>query len=103
MNKTRIGIFVGLCIGALVAACDDSPPEGTPTTNANAQNATGTSTSTGPGPGSGGAGGAGGAPDCFMNPMTHEEIINACTDAEQVDKQPVLPHLNPDGSLPPIP
>jgi hypothetical protein len=43
------------------------------------------------------------APTCFTNPMTHFQIINACTDAAFVDKTPVLPLLNPDGSLPPIP
>lgn len=53
--------------------------------------------------GAAGQGGTGGAPDCVMIPMTHVEIINACTDAEKVDKKPVLPLLNPDGSLPPLP
>jgi hypothetical protein len=40
---------------------------------------------------------------CFMNPQTHVEIINACTNAEKIDKHPVLPLLRPDGSLPPLP
>lgn len=40
---------------------------------------------------------------CFMNPQTHVEIINACTSAEKIDRQPVLPLLNPDGTLPPLP
>lgn len=40
---------------------------------------------------------------CFENPTTHAEIINACTTAQNVEKQPVLPLLNPDGSLPPLP
>jgi|JI6StandDraft_1071083.scaffolds.fasta_scaffold76003_3 hypothetical protein len=40
---------------------------------------------------------------CFMNPQTHVEIINACTTAEKIDRQPVLPLLNPDGTLPPLP
>lgn len=33
-----------------------------------------------------GGGGNGGSLDCFVDPQTHEEIINACTDAESVDK-----------------
>jgi len=46
-----------------------------------------------------------GAPDasCFTNPMTHEEIINACTTAQKIYKQPTLPLLEPDGSLPVLP
>jgi hypothetical protein len=46
-----------------------------------------------------------GAPDasCFTNPMTHEEIINACTTAQKIYKNPTLPLLEPDGSLPPLP
>ena len=43
-----------------------------------------------------------GEPDCFMNPTTHYEIINACTDAVKVDKTPTLPGLI-DGGLPPLP
>jgi hypothetical protein len=35
--------------------------------------------------------------------MTHVEIINACTDADKVDKVVNLPLQNPDGSLPPLP
>jgi hypothetical protein len=38
-----------------------------------------------------------------MHPSTHEEIINACTDAEVVDKNPKLPLLLADGGLPPLP
>jgi hypothetical protein len=44
-----------------------------------------------------------GTPACFVNPKTHQEIINACTDAEFIDKTPVLPLLLPDGGLPPLP
>jgi hypothetical protein len=53
--------------------------------------------------GSGGGGAGGGAPDCYMNPQTHVEIINACTDAEKVDKAVNLPLLGSDGKLPPLP
>jgi hypothetical protein len=46
-----------------------------------------------------------GTPDasCFENPTTHAEIINACTTAQKVFKQPDLPLLNQDGSLPQLP
>jgi len=40
---------------------------------------------------------------CIPSPKTHLEIINACTDAEVVDKQPELPLLLADGGLPPLP
>lgn len=41
--------------------------------------------------------------DCFTNPQTHDEIINACTTAQKITKNPTLPLLEPDGSLPPLP
>jgi len=45
-----------------------------------------------------------GAPsDCFVNPKTHLEIINACTDAVKITKNPSLPLLLTDGGLPPLP
>jgi hypothetical protein len=44
-----------------------------------------------------------GEPDCYTKPKTYVEIINTCTDAEYVDKDPVLPQLLPDGTLPPLP
>ena len=47
--------------------------------------------------------GAIGPDNCFMNPTTHFEIINACTDAARVDKKPPLPLLLADGGLPPPP
>ena len=40
---------------------------------------------------------------CFTNPTTHNEIINACTDAQPVAKDPTLPLLLDDGGLPPLP
>lgn len=40
---------------------------------------------------------------CFNNPTTHYEIINGCTTAQSVDKNPVLPLQLPDGGLPPLP
>lgn len=44
-----------------------------------------------------------GTPDCFEHPRTHEELINACTDAEKIEKEPTLPLLLRDGGLPPLP
>lgn len=41
--------------------------------------------------------------DCFTNPQTHFEIINACTTAVKIKKTPNLVGLNEDGSLPPLP
>ena len=55
------------------------------------------------GPAADGGADGGEAADCVKDPKTHVEIINACTDAEPVDKDPVLPLLLDDGSLPPLP
>jgi|GEM_PF-1179668 len=45
-----------------------------------------------------------GAPsDCYLDPKTHLEIINACTDAVRITKNPTLPLLLGDGGLPPLP
>jgi len=44
------------------------------------------------------------APTCFPNPHTYLEIINACTDAQAVDKTDHLsPMTLPDGALRPLP
>lgn len=40
---------------------------------------------------------------CYVAPITHLEILNACTTAQSLTKQPVLPLLRPDGTLPPLP
>ncbi len=41
---------------------------------------------------------------CFTNPKTYLEIINACTDAQAVDKTDDLSPMNlPDGGLQPLP
>ena len=40
---------------------------------------------------------------CFMNPQTHEEIINACTNAQKYYKNSHPPLMKPDGTLPPLP
>ena len=44
------------------------------------------------------------APPCVTNPTTYLEIINACTDAQAVDKTDDLSKMNqPDGALGPLP
>jgi hypothetical protein len=42
-------------------------------------------------------------PACNATPMTHAELINACTPADSVDKMPFYPTLAPNGQLPPLP
>jgi hypothetical protein len=102
---TRARAFVilaslGTAAASAVGACgDDLPSDTTSTTTGDAT----TSSSSSSGTGGSGTGGAGGAADCYKNPMTHVEIINACTDAQKIDVMPVLPLLQSDGGLPPLP
>ena len=42
-------------------------------------------------------------PTCGEHPMTHVELLNACTNADSVDKTPFYPALAPNGQLPPLP
>jgi hypothetical protein len=45
-------------------------------------------------PGTGGAAEDAAPPyDCVLNPRTHAEIINACTDAVRIEKHPMLPAI----------
>jgi hypothetical protein len=41
--------------------------------------------------------------DCYASPTRYLEIINACTDADKIAKDPALPLLGPDGKLPALP
>lgn len=93
---------LALASSTLYLACDETnavkePPVGT-------DSGPPPGTDSGPNPGEGGAdaGGDGGPTDCFVNPKTHNEIINACTNAVRITKNPVLPKLLPDGGLPPL-
>ncbi|HEY8086715.1 MAG TPA: hypothetical protein VIF09_02690 [Polyangiaceae bacterium] len=107
----RTFVLAFACIGALtfpvaLAACSNSnaptepnPDSGTAIDSGNPGDDGGGDTGT---VGDGGPGQDTG-PGCFANPTTYVEIINACTDAAFVDKKPVLPLLQPDGSLPPLP
>ncbi|MDI1442814.1 hypothetical protein [Polyangium sp. 6x1] len=95
--NTRHGIKLLFVVVLLAAACGEENPPANPAGSSSSSGAGG-------GGGVGGAGGAGGGePECFTTPTTHVEIINACTDAEKVDKVVNLPLLNDDGSLPPLP
>jgi len=87
----------------LVVACDDSSGavKETPV-HPTADGAVGPGVDAGPGT-DGGTGADGGPSDCVQNPHTHDEIINACTDAVKITKNPTLPLLLPDGGLPPLP
>ncbi|MFO0726046.1 MAG: hypothetical protein U1E65_19850 [Myxococcota bacterium] len=51
-----------------------------------------------------GAAGMDSGPDCFQNPHTSLEIINACTSTtvQRIDKHPNLPLRYADGGLPPL-
>lgn len=86
--RKRNALF--LITALAVCSCDDEDDGSTPTGNG---------TTMLPQPGSD----AGAAPDCYTNPTTYLELINACTDAEKVAKSPVLPLLQADGGLPPLP
>ena len=86
-----------ILMGALLcaaAACGDSDPSGDPI-----DAPTGTTIDAPVGPD------ANPGPDasCFDDPETYLEIINACTDAVKIDRNPLLPLLEEDGSLPPLP
>ncbi|MFT3770578.1 MAG: hypothetical protein QM820_34560 [Minicystis sp.] len=103
-------ILAAIAITAAIAggACSDELPSdqtSSTTSSSGGESTSSTSSSGGTGGtmGTGGTGGMGGMPDCVTNPMTHVEIINACTDAQPIDVMPVLPLLGSDGSLPPLP
>ena len=86
MNKKNFASMIGCCLGLLsvaaVAACNDSG-------GSNGDLDAGTLPD-------------GATKDCFDNPKTHFEIINACTNATRIEKNPTLPKLLPDGGLPPL-
>lgn len=102
-------LTIGLAALGSVAflACDDSSnavkePSPDASTSSSSGNASSSSGSSGTSSGSADGGGDAGPSDCFVNPKTHYEIINACTNATKITKNPVLPRLFPDGGLPPL-
>lgn len=100
MKNPILPVWIFVALGMVIlAACDGETPSDSGATSSSSSSSNSSSSS-----GMGGEGGAGGAgPDCFSKPTTHVEIINACTDAEKVDKIVNLPLLEPDGTLPPLP
>jgi hypothetical protein len=88
---------------ATSASSTSSSSTGATTSSGGTGGASSSSGTGGAGTGDAGPDGAGGAPDCYPSPMTYLEIINACTTAQEIDLSPVLPLLEPDGGLPPLP
>ncbi len=95
----------GLLSFGVVAACDSSSGvhETPPGTDSGGDTAAPPGDSGGGGDTSTLPDGAPAPDDCVVNPTTHLEIINACTDASRFDKKPNLPLLLADGGLPPLP
>jgi hypothetical protein len=115
LSAPTLAFLASIAASAAFAAgaCGDSVPSdqgsgGKTTTATTSASTTSKTTSTSTSPGTGGAGtggmGSGGVPDCYSPPLTnYVEIINACTTAQKIDVMPVLPLLQPDGGLPPLP
>ena len=107
MNTTKLlGLSLalgGLLLAALTpVACSSSDAVTEPPPDA----APGPGTDGGPGTGDGSPGtdsGGDGGSDCFTNPTTYFEIINACVtpDVTKITKNPTLPLEYADGGLPP--
>jgi hypothetical protein len=109
---TGVAVAAGACGETLPSDQTSTTGSGGATTSSGATGSAATSSATtaassggmgGAGTGGAGTGGTGGALDCFPHPTTHVEIINACTTAQEIDLTPVLPLLNMDGTLPPLP
>ncbi|MDF2698076.1 MAG: hypothetical protein K0S65_6459, partial [Labilithrix sp.] len=99
--KIHSGLF-GCAIVILTSlaytACDDSSSA----VKERSPDAGGNTADTGPRSDSGGDFPDGAPEDCYDNPTTHFEIINACTTATRITKNPTLTKLLPDGGLPPL-
>lgn len=97
-----LAAILALAVSSLVVACDDdssavkepAPDAGGPITPVDSGSPLDGATPT--------DGGDAGPSDCFTNPTTHFEIINACTNAQKITKNPTLTKLLPDGGLPPL-
>jgi len=104
-----VALVLGTMAAVGIVACDDSSnavkePAAPATPEAGGPVTPGVDSGSQAGMDSGGPTLPDGAPsDCFMNPKTHLEIINACTDAVKITKNPTLPLQLPDGGLPPTP
>lgn len=102
MTKIHGALAVALLAsgGVFWAACGDDDAVNEPTVvpdggNKNPNDSGGNTTD--------GGGGDSGPADCFTDPKTAFEIINACTDAQKITKNPTLPLLQADGGLPTLP
>jgi hypothetical protein len=86
-------VLVGVALAGLLGCGRSTVGSATPTMDAEAPGAeSGVDASTDAGPA------------CFTNPQTYLEIINACTDAQAIDKTDDLSLMNlPDGGLQPLP
>lgn len=97
------GILAGVII--YTTACDDSStvkePTGTSSSSSGNQGST-TSSSGDPNNLDAGMLPDGAPKDCFDNPVSHFQLINACTNADRVDRKPTLQKLLADGGLPPL-
>jgi hypothetical protein len=103
--RTKVAAVIALLTAAAmtsVVACDDSGSNAVKEPRADSGPTPGIDSGTPPGT-DGGTLPDGAPADCFTNPKTHFEIINACTDAVKIAKNPTLPLLYPDGGLPPLP
>jgi hypothetical protein len=100
-----VGIALALLTASamVVVACDDSSSAVKETPVAMPDGAAAPVIDGGPGTDGSTTGTDGGPSDCVQDPHTHLEIINACTDAVKITKNPTLPLLLPDGGLPPLP
>jgi len=96
-ERTKIAFFCAFVVCA-ASACKDDGDAPSPTIDAGTTTDGGIST-----PVDAGLVVDAGAPDCYTAPKSYVELINACTDAEKVAKNPSLPLLGPDGGLPPLP
>jgi len=97
-----VASFIALAFASLAhVACDDSSnaiKEPAPDSGRSGNDSGPLSDGNGPGV----DGGDAGPSDCFLNPKTHFEIINACTTAVKITKNPTLTKLQSDGGLPPL-
>jgi len=104
MTKLRFQLLCGLCLSVLAlggVACGDDDDDSDSAPQAGESGSSAGSSGSDSGDSDAGEDDAGTAGSGTAK--THEEIINAPTDAEQVEVNPVLPLLNADGSLPPLP
>lgn len=94
MSTSRVA--VALVALAVLSACTSSPNATTPPADSGSPPPHGDAGS--------GVSDAAPIPSCYTNPQTYIQIINACTDAQAIDKTVDLSPMNlPDGALQPLP